>query len=160
MKRVLYLHGLESSNTGDKIDFLYQHSIACTPSINYLDIDIEEKLVTLVENFKPDVIIGSSMGGYVGMLLANKYHIDCLVFNPAIHSRPFSPELNNLEKDDAELGFYPIVVLGMKDDVVNPLITKELLKDIMFEYEIEEIEDMGHRVSFPVFVDMYNKHVI
>ena len=154
------MHGLESSNTGQKVGFLKQHSIVEAPLINYSDSDIEEKLVTLVENFKPDFIIGSSMGGYVGMLLANKYHINCMVFNPAIHSRPFSPELNNLGKEGAEFGFYPIIVLGMKDDVVNPLITKEMLKDVMFEYEIEEIEDMGHRVSFPVFVDMYKKYVI
>jgi hypothetical protein len=61
---------------------------------------------------------------------------------------------------DPTLGFTPVVVLGMEDDVVNPLITKEILDDAVFYSDIEEVGNMGHRVPFDVFVDIYNKYVI
>ena len=85
MKKIMYLHGLESSNVCDKVDFMREHANVLAPSIDYSKSNIEEELMYMVESFQPDLIIGSSMGGYVGMLLANHYNIDCLVFNPALH---------------------------------------------------------------------------
>ena len=87
MKRILYLHGLESGNKGKKIDFLKERAEVLAPKINYKDEALEEKLMYMVEKFQPDFIIGSSMGGYVGSLLANRYGIENLLYNPAIHSR-------------------------------------------------------------------------
>jgi predicted acylesterase/phospholipase RssA len=40
--------------------------------MDYSDPSLEEKLFYIVEKFQPDLIIGSSMGGFVGMLLANR----------------------------------------------------------------------------------------
>jgi len=75
MKRILFLHGLESSNICDKTKFLSDRSILCAPKINYRDEDLQYQMTFLVESFKPDLIIGSSMGGYVGLQLANHYDI-------------------------------------------------------------------------------------
>ena len=158
MKRILYLHGLESSNTGQKVGFLKQHSIVEAPLINYSDSDIEEKLVTLVENFKPDFIIGSSMGGYVGMLLANHYNIDCLVFNPALHSRSIEPKIDSLIQDPKP-NFIPVVILGMEDTIIDPAKSEDILEQADFYCDIERVEGLGHRIPFYVFVDIYNKYV-
>jgi len=88
MKKIMYLHGLESSNVCDKVDFLKERAEVLAPSIDYRKSNIEEELMYMVESFKPDLIIGSSMGGHVGLMLANYYKIEAIVFNPAIHSRP------------------------------------------------------------------------
>jgi len=157
MKKILYLHGLESSNVGDKVDFLKENAIVVAPAIDYSKPSLEEELLYIVEKFSPDLIIGSSMGGYVGMMLANKYYIDCLVFNPAIHSRPMEPALKSLQYDDQRHDFNPIVILGMEDDVIDPNVSKEMMDE---DLEIFEVENMGHRVPFDVFVDIYNKYVI
>ena len=158
-KRVLYLHGLESSNTGTKVDFLHEVADCYAPEINYEDDDIEKQLIKMVNAFKPDVIIGSSMGGYAAMLLGNRFNIKTIVFNPAIHSRSFDPDFSKLSNDDPAFGFTPVVVLGMEDDVINPLITKDILENSFIECEIEEIEGMGHRIPFLHFEHIYNKHV-
>ena len=63
MKKVMYLHGLESSNVCDKVDFLREKAIVLTPSIDYRKSNIEAELMNMVESFQPDLIIGSSMGG-------------------------------------------------------------------------------------------------
>jgi pimeloyl-ACP methyl ester carboxylesterase len=160
MKKILYLHGLESSNVGDKVDFLKENSVVIAPSMDYSDPSLEEKLFYIVEKFQPDLIIGSSMGGYVGMLLANRYNIECILFNPAIHSRPMEPNLKSLQYDDIKHSFNPLVILGMEDDVINPLISKEILDDALSYCNIEEVEGLGHRVPLDIFVNIYNKYVI
>jgi hypothetical protein len=159
MKRVMYLHGLESSNVCDKVDFLRERAEVLAPSIDYNNPNLENELMYMFEAFKPDLIIGSSMGGHVGLMLANYYNIDAIVFNPAIHSRSIELKLDILESKDPNVNFQPVIVLGMEDDVVNPLITKEILDDALFYCDIEEVDGLGHRISFDVFVNIYNKYV-
>ena len=159
MKKVLYLHGLESSNVCAKVDFMRERANVLAPSIDYNKPNIEEELMYMVESFQPDLIIGSSMGGYVGMLLANHYDIDCLVFNPALHSRSIEPNMKLLQGESPKHSFNPIVILGMEDDVINPIDTCEILDFSDFDPAIYQIKDMGHRVPFQIFVDIYNKYV-
>ena len=159
MRKIMYLHGLESSNVCDKVDFLKEHNIVLAPSIDYRKSNIEEELMYMVESFKPDLIIGSSMGGHVGLMLANYYNVDAIVFNPAIHSRSIEPKLDRLEAREPNFNFQPVIILGLEDDVINPLITKEILDDALFYCDIEEIENLGHRIPFDVFVNIYNKYV-
>ena len=158
-KRVLYLHGLESSNVCDKVDFLKEVSDCYAPAMNYADPYIEDLLLKMVRAFKPDVIIGSSMGGITALLLGNYFGISTVAFNPAIHSRSFDPEFDKLNNADPTLGFTPVVILGMEDDVINPLITKEILDDAFIECVIEDVEGMGHRIPITNFVHIYNKYV-
>ena len=158
-KRVLYLHGLESSNVCSKVDFLKEVSDCYAPAMNYADPYVEDLLLKMVRAFKPDVIIGSSMGGHAALLLGNYFGISTIAFNPAIHSRSFDPEFNKLSNADPDIYLTPVIVLGMEDDVVNPLITKEILDDAFIECVVEEIEGMGHRIPLLQFEHIYNKYV-
>ena len=157
-QKILFLHGLESSNKGEKVDFLKERAEVLAPKIDYQDEALEEKLMYIVENFRPDFIIGSSMGGYVGMLLANKYGIKNLLYNPAIHSRSIEPKLNRLNIIDPNHFVDFNIVLGNQDDVIDPNVTENMLLDAEVVCEIERV-DMGHRINFDVFVDMYNKYI-
>ena len=158
-KRVLYLHGLESSNTSSKVDFLHEVSDCFAPAMDYRDINVEKHLMKMVQAFKPDVIIGSSMGGHAALLLGNYFNIPVVAFNPAIHSRSIEPKLDRLEAREPNFNFQPVVILGLEDDVINPLITKEILDDALFYCDIEEIEGMGHRIPLIDFEYIYNKYI-
>ena len=157
-QKILFLHGLESSNKGKKVNFLKEQAEVLAPKIDYQDEALEEKLLYIVENFRPDFIIGSSMGGYVGMLLANKYGIKNLLYNPAIHSRSIEPKLNRLNIIDPNHFVDFNIVLGNQDDVIDPNVTESMLLDAEVVCEIERV-DMGHRIDYDVFVDMYNKYI-
>ena len=159
MKKIMYLHGLESSNVCDKVDFLKERAEVLAPSIDYRKSNIEEELMYMVESFKPDLIIGSSMGGHVGLMLANYYKIEAIVFNPAIHSRPIEPKLDRLEAKDPRVNFQPLVVLGLEDDVIDPAKSEDILEQVEFHCYIERVEGLGHRIPFYVFVDIYNKYI-
>jgi hypothetical protein len=159
MKKILYLHGLESSNVCDKVDFLKERAEVLAPSIDYRKSNIEEELMYMVESFSPDLIIGSSMGGYCGLLLANYYNLDCVVFNPAIHSRPIEPNLKVLPYEDIHYGNSPLVILGLEDDVIDPSISCKIFNSSDFEGDIVEIKGMSHRIPLDIFVDIYNKYI-
>ena len=159
MKKVLFLHGLESSNNCDKTQFLKRRVELVAPSIDYSTDSLEEDLMQIVESFKPDLIIGSSMGGYVGLMLANYYNIDSIVFNPALHSRPIEPKINKLISVDPYFNLMPVVVLGMEDNVVDPAKTEDILEQCDFYCDIERVENLGHRIPIDVFVDIYNKYI-
>jgi len=159
MKKIMYLHGLESSNVCDKVDFMRERANVLAPSIDYRKSNIEEELMYMVESFSPDLIIGSSMGGFVGMLLANHYNVDCLVFNPAIHSRPIEPNLNKLVSSNIDPSFIPVVVLGLEDEVIDPAKSEDMLEQADFYCDIERVEGLGHRIPFDVFVNIYDKYI-
>ena len=62
MKRVLYLHGLESKQGGEKVEFLANECIVHAPEMDYTRKDVFSFLTKKIEDFQPDFIIGSSMG--------------------------------------------------------------------------------------------------
>ena len=152
MKKVLYLHGLESKQGGPKVDFLADEFIVHAPKINYKDPTIQNQLDFVMRQFQPDLIIGSSMGGYVADILAQKYGVSAILFNPAVHNRSFEPTIEPLiEGEQADLQQKKIVVLGKNDEVIPPYMAQ-----IMFEgnrkYTIIE-EEMGHQTPLSIFVE-------
>ena len=156
--RILYLHGLESSNVGKKVDFLKSQAEVLAPSIDYRDPTLEEKLMYMAEIFKPDFIIGSSMGGYVASLLANHIGVNYIAFNPALHSRSFDPILPTLSDISITENITGLFVLGSEDHIINPNITIDMVKDAD-AIEIEMVEGMGHRIPLNVLVDIYKKYL-
>jgi hypothetical protein len=154
IKSAIYFHGLESSQGGIKVEFLDQEvDFLEAPAMDYTKEDIFEEWLDYVKNEEPDLLIGSSMGGYFAMALATHTGIPVLIFNPAIHSR--SIEINGLESGTEKLK--GLVVLGKKDDVINPGPTMAMLQGNWNDLDMVVEEKMGHRVPLDVFIDMYNK---
>ena len=150
MKRIVYLHGLESEPGGTKVSFLATKGTVYAPAMDYKTLDLDEFIHTLG---MPDLIIGSSMGGYVADIIGSRLGSDVLLFNPALHSREIDPEYEYYNN-----GYIRTIVLGTEDNVINPELTKKLWSIHGNEAEYDEIEGMGHRTPLDVFINMYNKH--
>tara|TARA_S200002703_G_scaffold23834_2_gene20715 strand:- start:2712 stop:3197 length:486 start_codon:yes stop_codon:yes gene_type:complete len=157
MKKVLYLHGLESNQGGPKVDFLANEFIVHAPKVDYKDPELNIKMFFTMQDFQPDLIIGSSMGGYVADIIAEKYGIPAILFNPALHNRSFDPAIEPLiEGEQAELQERKVIVLGKNDEVIPPYLTKIMLES-NFNYKIV-LEEMGHQVPLPIFIDTINRY--
>lgn len=151
MKRILYLHGLESDQGGPKVDFLTRVSLVHAPAMNYKTHDWTiDELVDLVEEYNPDLIIGSSMGGYFADVIGSHTGIEVLLFNPAIHSRSIDINLPYGEKN-----WKRHFVVGEDDTVVDSKLT-EVLADISESFDI--IKGMGHRTDLNTFKAIYLKY--
>ena len=157
MKKVLYLHGLESKQGGPKVDFLTKEFCVYAPEMDYKDPMLQNWVDFVMRQFQPDLIIGSSMGGYVADILAQKYGIPAILFNPAVHNRSFEPAIEPLiEGEQADLQQKKIVVLGKNDEVIPPYMVQ-----IMFEnnryYKIV-LEEMAHQTPLNIFIDTINNY--
>ena len=150
MKKILYLHGLESEPGGTKVSFLSSKGMVYAPAMNYESLNLHEFILTLGI---PDLIIGSSMGGYVADVIGSRLGVDVLLFNPALHSREIAVNHEYYSNQ-----YKRTIVLGTEDNVINPELTKKLWSVFGNEAEYDEIEGMGHRTPLDVFINMYNKH--
>ena len=152
MKKIVYLHGLESEAGGPKVSFLAEKGMVYAPEMNYESLNLHEFILTLG---MPDLIIGSSMGGYVADIIGSQLGVDVLLFNPALHNRTMIREFN---EDYGNEKYKRTIVLGTEDNIINPEITKNLRPKWDNEATFDEIEGMGHRTPLDVFINMYNKH--
>ena len=150
MKKIVYLHGLESEPGGTKVSFLAEKGMVHAPAMNYETLNLDEFIYTLGV---PDLIIGSSMGGYVADIIGSRLGVDVLLFNPALHSRSI-----DLDYEYYNNPYKRTIVLGTEDHVINPEITKNIRPKWDNEAIFDEVEGMGHRTPLDVFINMYNKH--
>jgi len=150
MKKIVYLHGLESEAGGTKVSFLSSKGTVYAPAMDYETLNLDEFIYTLG---MPDLIIGSSMGGYVADIIGSRLGVDVLLFNPALHSREIDPGYEYYSNP-----YKRTIILGTEDDVIDPEITKKLWSVHGNAAIHDEIEGMGHRTPLNVFVNMYDKH--
>ena len=87
---IIYIHGFGSSGSGGKATLFrekFQEDILL-PSLSYvptLAIDTLEQLIKLLINKNEKIsLVGSSLGGYYSIYLANKYNLKAVLINPAI----------------------------------------------------------------------------
>jgi esterase/lipase len=139
MKKIMFLHGLESKQGGSKVEYLEQFFEVHAPECRYhTKPGIFYNLLDQAEGFKPDFIVGSSMGGYMAYLIGQHLNCPVILFNPALHSRSIEPIVEKgIHTPDIHLG------LGMRDDVIDPMKTLDLLgyEDVMSVY----IENHKHQ---------------
>ena len=154
MKKIVYLHGLESESGGTKVSFLAEKGMVYAPNMDYVTLDLSEFIHTLG---MPDLIIGSSMGGYVADIIGSQLGVDVLLFNPALHSRSIEFDFDNGVGYGGE-NYKRTIILGTEDNIINPEITKKLWSVKGNHAHHDEVEGMGHRTPLDVFINMYNKH--
>lgn len=148
---ILYLHGFASSfdSTSAKVQALTKLG-----SVSGIDIDychraeeVIEKVSRNLDLEKIDLIVGTSMGGWLSATLGARSHIPFVAINPAI-----SPQITLARHvgegidyqgnaftltNEIVQSYFPIdqsgrgiVLLDMGDDVINPVETKTLLQKV------------------------------
>ena len=156
---VWYLHGLESKAGGPKVDYLRKVSDKVfAPEIKYTNPNTFDVLLNLAKEDKPDLIIGSSMGGYYADAIASHFGINVLLFNPALHSRSIDTKLPYGDNFGRRF-----TVLGMEDKVIDYKVSLDLIrKDKTSNPSTDSIllVNMGHRTPLNKFIDIYNENIL
>ena len=157
MKRILFLHGLESKANCDKVGFLRSLGhIVTSPKINYREDNCYDNLKTLVKYNTYDVIIGSSMGGWVAWNLGKDLGIPVLLLNPAVHSRSIDIDIEPIRDQKASKVF---LALGKYDEVIEPELTIKWLNDHdRWDWNPNNMfrGNYGHRTSVERFIDIWS----
>ncbi|WP_434036318.1 YqiA/YcfP family alpha/beta fold hydrolase [Formosa sp. 4Alg 33] len=157
---ILYIHGLNSSLNAEKRAVLEHYGTVFAPSIDYENHpDAITQLITTYQTSNMHVVIGSSMGGFVGYYVSNQFQCPALLFNPALAQRSVhqnTPELTPHHKSALKH-----LVLGTADTKVNPAETLQFLSKTISrnpEYTIHLRNDLEHRIPLDIFkeeVDLF-----
>ena len=144
--KVTYFHGLESKQGGPKVAFLETlFDQVFAPKMDYRENPnlFDEELEASQGS---SLIIGSSMGGWFGYLVATHTGCPTLLFNPAVHSRSIA-----LDIEPGKQAANHWVILGEQDTVINPLETRAwITANGVGEFTFESY-DGGHRVPLDIF---------
>lgn len=149
---ILYLHGLNSKLSEAKNAILERYGKVYAPNINY-----SRKHLQPIEILHPypetefNVIIGSSMGALNGYIISNWIGRPALLFNPPLSKYPWSlmlPEAKFRRGDASKQ-----LLLGAKDEIVNPQETLAFLGTHLQDHELEIKIDplLGHRIPVDLF---------
>lgn len=144
--KVTYFHGLESQQGGAKVQFLKTiFDEVYAPKMDYRGNSCLFDQV-LNASRESSLIIGSSMGGWFGYLVATHQGCPSLLFNPAVHSRSVRFDI-----EAGKLASSHRIVLGDHDVVINPLESRNWIAahgvgDFTFQ-----TYDGEHRVPVDVF---------
>jgi predicted esterase YcpF (UPF0227 family) len=89
---IIYIHGFGSSGKGGKSlqfrEYFKSQNIPCiAPSLSYVPALAIDTLEQLITSYDEEVtLIGSSLGGFYSIYLAEKYGLKAVLINPAIDS--------------------------------------------------------------------------
>ncbi len=128
---ILYIHGFGSSGQGGKATLFreYFEDEVIIPSLSYvpsLAIDTLEQIIEMLLSKDETVgLVGSSLGGYYAIYLANKYDLKAVLINPAIY--PYK----TLDKVGMAMNYF---------DGSNFEVTSEHLKNLK-SYEVEFVKN-------------------
>lgn len=153
MKKILYLHGLDSCATEDKMKAIikaYDTPFVVSPHIDYrLAPDcVFDELFKLAESIKPDLIIGSSMGGRFGYYIAKKLGCDVILFNPAICETSLTHKIDK----SGDRKIKGAAVLSILDDVIDSDKTNQFITENEQSITVHKVL-IGHQIPLNVFVE-------
>lgn len=150
---ILYLHGLESKLSDAKRTILEEFGTVLAPDMDYhQNSTVFDTLLTTYKSETIDCIIGSSMGGFMGYHVANTLGCPALLFNPALAKRSAIQNVpeNIKPKQNQQIS----IVLGGKDDVVDPKSTLEYVSNHFsktMQLQIKVRPDLAHPIPLEIF---------
>lgn|SRR5699024_5588651 len=148
---ILYLHGLESSLSVDKRNVLEKFGMVHAPQIDYRkEINSIKNLLQDFKDKNITIVIGSSMGGFVGYYVANGLQVPALLFNPALTYRSVHQEIPEVINSKSN---FKHLVLGANDDLIKPEDTLKFIGSSIGKdnYHLNIRQDLAHRIPVPVF---------
>lgn len=155
--KILYLHGLKSEPENAKTCYLRHKGFdVYSPRINYDNPQIYFDLFDDIRNYNPDLIIGSSLGGYLAYHYARQLDIKAVLFNPAFVTQTQTPYLQ-LPIVKNQFTPYLEVHVGIKDEVVHYTDVDDYLKSNYPLYHYASIkQNMEHQVNMNIFKTIVN----
>ena len=150
---ILYLHGLESTLSPAKRAVLERFGTVIAPDLDYHNNStVFDLLLKQYQNKEINVVIGSSMGGFMGYYIANTISRPALLFNPALTFRPVEqrvPELD-FEKTTPLIHF----ALGGHDDIVKANDNLKFIsenRNSSTDIKISIHSQMQHQIPLTIF---------
>jgi uncharacterized protein len=146
--KIAYLHGLLHTST-TKTDWLSKNHDVFTPTILYSTPEVFELTIRNVKKFNPDLIIGSSMGGYFAIEIGKRLNIPVIGLNPAVHNTGVN--INIPPNNETEYNPLMYMGYGINDNVIDYKKSIDILDGIPFKLGLHT-----HRTPLEFFKETFN----
>ena len=126
--KVLYIHGLHSNPNPKKLDIIKDLGVeVVSPFIDYEQEKegVYNRIKDIALEADIDLIIGSSLGGFIGYWLSRDIGKPALLFNPALYFESMKTYIPKL-KEAHQTAIY--ICLGEKDTQVIPTEVRQYLE--------------------------------
>ncbi len=153
---ILFLHGLESKLSTEKRTILETYGNVIAPDLEYkTNTNILQYLYDEFHNKSINVIIGSSMGGFIGYYLANSLGLCSLLYNPAL---PYRNSVEQIIPSNLQINESPLlrIVLGGHDEVIKAKDNLAFLAQncaVNTDYTIVIKNNLAHQIPVDIFED-------
>jgi hypothetical protein len=124
----------------------------------HIDYDTEPNIMLELLEQDYDMVIGSSLGAYMGFYISDYKSVPSICFNPPLYmdlkvrmNTPIEWDYDNIVPKDKD------VVVGIKDTVVNPFKTIEWLQSNRPDVNIIPQDEMSHTISIDEFIGIIEK---
>ena len=132
---IIYIHGFGGCGLGVKArafrDFFKSRIVA--PSLPYqpnLAIDTLEQIINAILPYEKVFLIGSSLGGFYALNLANRFNLKCVLINPALSPQKTLKEYvgNTISYyDKSFFNWTPLHVKELEQLEVGPLVKENCM---------------------------------
>lgn len=151
MRKLLFLHGLNSYPKEEKLSILRQNcDELIVPEIDYSRPDLQNFFLEIIKDKDINCIIGSSMGGLSGYILAKYLGCQALLFNPAfIRMENYSLELPK----NVNNNYHYKIVFGAIDEVIDYQTSLDFLSENETEdrYNYIILPTLAHQIDVETF---------
>jgi hypothetical protein len=165
--RILFLHGLESKVGCEKVEWLRdQGHVVLNPEMKYHDDDCFELTLRAAKMFKPEVIVGSSMGGYFAWQMGKLMSVPVCLLNPALFQKSMYPNIPYKYAEKITViankagGSKVFMMLGYNDDICNAHETFQKMFQVdPYDYNPNNVywHGRGHRTPVDVFARWFGR---
>ena len=151
--KTLYIHGLDSFPVPEKIDILKKQGLNTVAlHIDYRNNkDVFEILLQFAIEHKIELVVGSSLGGYLAFWIGAKLKVPQILYNPAIHyEKNFGWEIPEIS---IPTNIFRCIILGDKDGIVNPELNYSYFnKQLKSDYtKMIRCSWLGHKIDLCTF---------
>lgn len=147
--KITYFHGRGESFDETKYKILSKFG----DEVLYPDINFNDK--NLISNFsqsiEPSLIVGSSMGGYIGYHVSNMLSCPALLINPSIF---FKSGAEFRPNDNIRIDQRKHFIISQKDEIIDIKRTLKFLNE--FNFKDDSIKIHNELISLDVFEKEFN----
>lgn len=145
--KILFLHGLDSSKESTKYHAIEAVKKYCI-DIDYRNLNyqtVESFYHDIIEKFKPDLLIGHSLGGYWALKMSQLHRIPAIIANPSLNP-DFRNDYQPINEHDLEHDVPQIAYIELGDEVLDMYATVAQLESYM---QVETMQGGHHRLEHP-----------
>lgn len=145
--KILFLHGLDSSRESSKFEAVQAERKFCI-NIDYRNLNyqtVANFYDDIIEQIRPDILVGHSLGGYWALRMSQRHHLPCVIANPSLQP-DFRDDYPAIHHSDLDHDIPQLAYIELGDEILDMHAVQAFLENYM---QVESHPGGHHRLLHP-----------